>query len=460
MNTFKIALQKINGLKFLYEDLHFQSSVGRKKLLNQHFITDAALLKKELDLLEESLRFLQQENHAGVVNSVKMSLQQINDISTTIARLGQKQVLDDIELFEIKKCCLFTQQIMNQLQDSGFTAISLSDPEPVIDLLDPEKTRIPHFYIYSAYDSKLANFRKNIASAPDPERAENWRFESLKREDLIRADLAKKLLPYHSLLEENIQQIAQLDLLWAKAEQAIKFGFCKPIISTEKTAYRQLFNPNIKQILKEENKEYQPVDIDLYQNPSLITGANMSGKTVLLKTVALSQHLFQFGFYVPAKSARIVLVDEVAISIGDHHSEMNGLSSFAEEILTINKIIKKTRRGKKLLILVDELARTTNPEEGKALVNAFIRIMSEYNAMSLITSHYSGIVDSVRKLRVKGLRTEEITGEITPQTLNQYMDYSLVETDDKDVPHEALKIAEIFEVDEEFLALAKRLYTS
>ena len=183
----------------------------------------------------------------------------------------------------------------------------------------------------------------------------------------------------------------------------------------------------------------------------------MSGKTVLLKTIALSQYLFQFGFYIPAKQAIIIPVEEVAVSIGDHHSEVNGLSSFADEILKINQIIHKVRKGKKLLVLIDELARTTNPEEGKALVSAFIRIMSEHKVMSLITTHYSGILSPTRKLRVKGLKTDQITENITPKTLNDYMDYSLVETQTDDVPMEALKIAEIFEVDAEFLNLAKTM---
>ncbi len=456
MKSFKSCLQHVSGLKFIYEDLQIQSPVGRKYLLRQTFITDAVLLQKELDLLEESIRFFQQNNNS-LIGSINRTLQQVHDLSSTLARLGQKQVLDDIELFEIKKFCLLAQQIADLLQTSAFTAISIQNPEQVIDILDPEHTRIPHFYIYSAYDSELEELRKKIASAPNPEKAEEYRWESIKREDIIRADIAEKLLPYHTLLEQNLEQIAVLDILWSKAEQALRLGFCKPVISTDKTTYKQLFNPEIKRILKNSSKEFQPVDIDLYSDSCLITGANMSGKTVLLKTIALSQYLFQFGFYIPATYAEVILVEKIAIHIGDHQSETSGLSSFADEILKINQIITKVKKGEKLLVLIDELARTTNPEEGKALVSAFIQIMSEYHVMSLITTHYSGILVPTRKLRVKGLKANCLTVNITPRTLNNFMDYSLIETQDDDVPMEAIKIAEIFKADEEFLLLAKRM---
>lgn len=455
MKSFKTCLQEVSGLKFIYEHLQLQSPVGRKRLLHQTFITDAAVLQRELDLLEENILFLKQEKNAAAIRLINRTLQEINDISSTITRLGQKQVLDDIELFEIKKFCLLTRQITVYLKDTDFTSVPITDAEPVIRLLDPENTGIPHFYIYSSYDPELEKLRKKISSAPDPEKAEEYRWESIKREDLIRTDLAEKLFPYQKLLEYNLDQIALLDLIWSKAALALALGFCKPVMSTDKTSYVRLFNPAVQKILRESSKEFQAIDIDLYSAPCLITGANMSGKTVLLKTVALSQYLFQFGFYVPAAAAAVMMVDEVSVSIGDHHSEVNGLSSFAEEIIRVNQIIRKAKNGKKLLVLIDELARTTNPEEGKAIVSAFIRIMSEYHVMSLISTHYSGSFNSTRKLRVKGLTIDGITKNITPHTLNDYMDYSLVETNTDDVPMEALKIAEIFDVDREFLQMAK-----
>ena len=134
---------------------------------------------------------------------------------------------------------------------------------------------------------------------------------------------------------------------------------------------------------------------------------------------------------------------------------MNGLSSFAVEILNIDKIIKAVKEGQRILALVDELARTTNPEEGKALVSSFVQIMSQHQVDALITTHYSGLDTPCRRLRVKGLKIKDNEQQITPDNINQFMDYSLVENHTDDVPKEAVTIAEIFGIDEEFLQIAK-----
>lgn len=103
-----------------------------------------------------------------------------------------------------------------------------------------------------------------------------------------------------------------------------------------------------------------------------------------------------------------------------------------------------------MLALVDELARTTNPEEGKRLVGNFIRLTQKLGITALITTHYSGIDATCRRLRVKGLQLNE-NQVITPGNINDYMDYSLVETSSDEVPREAFTIAKLFNVDPELL---------
>ena len=183
----------------------------------------------------------------------------------------------------------------------------------------------------------------------------------------------------------------------------------------------------------------------------------MSGKTILLKSVAFAQWMFQLGYFVPAQEAQLELVDEIFFSIGDQSSELSGLSSFAFEILFINEIIKEVKKGRKLLILVDELARTTNPTEGTIFVNAFLEIMNQYPNFCLVTTHYSGVTTKCRRLRVKGLQINNLQEIINPNDLNKYMDYTLLEIANEEVPQEAIKIAQILGVDADFLQIAQNL---
>lgn len=454
MKTFKNYINEIGGLRFIYDNLKLNSGIGRSKLLNSELLIKEFELKFSFDALAETVEFVKNKKNKDCIDKLEHYLNEINDIYASIKNLTTSHIPDDIELFEIKKFSLISQKISELLESNGYFQIMLRDLTEVIDILDPEKTRIPSFYIYSVYDEQLKSLRKQKDEATNSEIREKLMLQCIDIEDKVRKVVARSLTKFATNLSYNINQIAQLDILFAKATLALEHGCCKPVISQTKTEYSAVFNPQIKEILKLRNKDFQPVDICITNKPLLITGANMSGKTVLLKTVALCQYLFQFGFYVPATKAVIKPVDQILISVGDNQNELNGLSSFAVEMLNINRIISEAKSGKNVLALVDELARTTNPEEGIALVSAFVQMMSDLKVSSLITTHYSGVKTNCSRLRVKGLRNTDETNKITIDNINDYMDYSLVESDDT-VPSEAIHIAEILDVDNDFIGLAK-----
>lgn len=182
----------------------------------------------------------------------------------------------------------------------------------------------------------------------------------------------------------------------------------------------------------------------------------MAGKSVLLKSIALAQTLTQFGFFIPATSATVAPVKRIAIISGDGEDESRGLSSYASEMLKVNDIVLEAQKGTSMLVLIDELARTTNPVEGQAIVCGMLEFLVKENVRAVITTHY-GIDMPVRKLRVKGFREERCTsGKVSVEHINDYIDYSLEETTARDVPHEAIRIAEIVGVNDEFLLHIKR----
>lgn len=457
MHTVKEEIIRQSGFQFFVENMEFCSPLGRKELLHRSFLTDARKLVMLFDMQEALCHFIEQQQNTAIYAQLIEQMCQLNDISNTLDLLDKGAVLDDIQLFEIKKFSLISLKVSALLNENGFNILPFNDLTLVIDALDPDKNRLPHFYIYSSYQAELAAVRKQIEHSTEEEEKAQLKWQESQIEDEIRKSLSKKIAYKQVQLRENLNRLGLLDLLIAHAQQIIRWHLCKPSISSDDHSnYIGLFNP----LVQERTGKFQPIDIALDGSPTLVTGANMSGKTVLLKTLGLSQTLCQFGFYVPAASASISLVDSIIFSIGDKQSELNGLSSFAVEILNINKIIKEVKKGKKVLALVDELARTTNPDEGKALVISFIKLMQKYRSNSLITTHYSGLGLQCRRLRVKGLTIASEEQAITPENINQFMDYSLVETSQDFVPNEAINIAEIFGVDEEFLHTAKQTLTS
>ncbi|MDD4149639.1 MAG: DNA mismatch repair protein MutS [Bacteroidales bacterium] len=457
MKNFKDYIKNNEGLRFIFDNLKISSIPGRDYLLQCKFLNNPFDIKIELQCLNYTINFVKNSLSNADIDNLSLRLHYLNNISGTLSNLEKELVLDDIQLFEIKKFAQISKSVCDILCDKGFDIFELHDLSGVIDLLDPDNAGESSFYVYSSYSKELSELRKMQQQLRDenPEKAELIRQECVEIEDTIRARLSRKLSDSSRYLKINFNRIAHLDVLIAKAMLVDELNLCSPLIADTVTEYKQVFNPFIKSILSEQNKDFQAVDISLDQKPVLITGANMSGKTVLLRTLALSQLMFQFGFYVPAKEAKIKIVDDVILSIGDSATEYNGLSSFAMEILNINSIIEKAKSGKIILALVDELARTTNPDEGKALVSAFVDIMKKYKLDTVITTHYSGIKSDCRRLRVKGLKDESNAEKISVKNINDFMDYSLMEVKDDTVPTEAIRIAEILDVDKELIDLAK-----
>lgn len=450
MKTFRNYISEVSGLRYIYENLDLKSSAGRNKLLNSEMLIKEFELKTSLRNLNDTYDFVKGINNSEKVNKITLLLSELNDISSSIKNLSTGQIFDDIELFEIKKFSLVSQNLRQELEKSGFYVIMLHDLSSVVNILDPQKSGIPSFYIYSEYDEELAELRRQKDNCNDETKTEELRLKCIDAEDRVRKNLCKDLRKFDKSLEYNLNRLADIDILIAKAKLAVEMGFCEPKVSVKYTKLIGIVNPLVNSVLQIKNKAFQPVDIQIYEAPAVITGANMSGKSVLLKSVALCQYMFQFGFYVPAKNAEIQPVEEIIISIGDNQDELNGLSSFAVEMLNINRILSLAKSGKKILALIDEPARTTNPDEGKAIVNAILEILNRLNVSAIISTHYSGI-NTKHRFRVKGLKEIGINQNVNIENINDFMDYSITNASDEIAPAEAIRIAEILGIDFELI---------
>jgi len=457
MTTVKNIAQGSSGFKFMIDDLKIMSPAGRKHLFNQRMMTSGAAIEKEIGLLSQMISFIEKKEFSGVFDEIGNNLSRFKDIHATVSNLSNGHILDDIDLFELKHFSMLSEEIASLFKSIQCAVVKIPELEQVVRILDPEDQKIPHFYIYSTYSHELGEVRRQLKGTgkSDPDRYVELREKELLLEERVRKELSERLFPFSEKLDLAFKALSVADVLIAKSRQALEMRLCRPGISDTKTEYKSLFNPFIKSLLEKENKKFQSVDIALHQGPVLVTGANMGGKTVLLKTLYLAQHLFQFGFYVPAEKAAIMPVGEVLMSQGENQPELAGLSSFAFEMQNVDRIIQAVRSGKKVLALVDELARTTNPDEGKAIVNATLDILSENKVCSVITSHYSGIEAKCRKLRVRGLMADKMKGAVNFENLNDFMDYSLTETDSAGSSSDGIRIAEIMGIDGELIEKAK-----
>lgn len=451
--NFKQATNEHPSFKTIYEKLIIKTAMGREMLFNLEFSTDKDWLEKQYSLTEDCQNFIShiKDNDKMLFECV---LYDIHNISGSIILLKNGEILDDIGLFELKAFCLACKKLQGMikpLQSEEFHFASLQD---IISLLDPEGLEVNQFYIFPAYREGLAEKRKLFEQykKEDSPEANVMYNEIMEIENEVREELCKKLRPHSDRILKEINRVALLDISIAKAELNIELNLVKPSIASNNTIkYTKIFNPIVKEALNKKGKDFQAIDIEVSEKPILITGANMAGKTVVLKTLALSQLMIQFGMFSPCEKCEVALFDNVLTSIGDKQNENEGLSSFASEILGLDNIIKQVKTQKPYLVLVDELARTTNPVEGVKLLNGFITTVSQGKSLTVVTTHYSNIKAEAKRLRVKGFINRNLQAPISLDNLSDNIDYSLIPDDSVSVPNEAINLCRLLGIDQDWL---------
>ncbi len=431
---FKNILTSSCGIRYVYSLLGLCSPLTRALLLETHMPVKEDDIKLQYSHLTEFGQITSNESFASVIEKVKIKLSTLKDIRNSVNRLKEGSTADDIELFEIKLLLLVNQEVRDLLKVTAVKSVVLADLSQLLNLLDPEGKRITSFYIYDSYHPQLKVLRKEREDSAEPDPQNEYQISQL--ENIVRSQLSAKLKEETAALLSSINELAAIDLLIAKCALLTELNLTVPEISSKTTSYKGLFNPQVVELLAAEKKVYQKIDIQLQNSvPLLVTGANMGGKSLTLKTLALAQYMFQFGFGVPAKEAAVVPVEEVFLSSGDDQDFTKGLSSFAAEIKRIDHMIKQIRRGHFILALTDEPASTTNPREGTALAGALLDVLSGLKCMSVTTTHYKLDNKQCHRLRVTGFD-------------EGVMNYSLVADDKEEVPHEAIRIATSLGADE------------
>lgn len=298
--------------------------------------------------------------------------------------------------------------------------------------------------------------------------AEELNAEIEQEEERVREMLSRKIAEKEAVLLENCEKMGALDLALARAIYAMKHDLTKPEITEEHViAFEDGRNLQVEDIIREKGKTYCPISLSLADGVTMITGANMGGKTISLKLAGQIPILAQYGFFVPAKHAKIGLSNYMQILIGDSQSVERGLSSFGSEMEELKEILDKGQE--RSLILIDEIASGTNPTEGTALTKSLVDYLIEKPYISLITTHFESVTErkDIVNMQVRGLAdcnftllNREIQHANRRDRINiisKYMDYRLYRVDSEaQVPKEALSIAAMLGINKEIIEGAKK----
>ena len=463
------------GFKKLLSRVETLSPYGKSKLkgLKNYLRGEEDLLEEEFNKMETFMEF--SSNNRDIVRNVEGIIHRLKDIKTAINNCLKEHILDEVDLFEIKVQALLMEELNEYLKEfpNELHDFLLKDVSKIIKALDPDNDRTPTFYIYESYSPELREIRekkkgieKEIYASNDFDEITRLKEERLKvlvEEERVELEIKKKLtsILYDEAEDflENIEKIGNLDFLMAKVRFAKTYGGIRPEISKNyEIDVKGLVNIEVREVLEAKSRPFTPIDISIGSGVTIITGANMGGKSVALKTITENLLLFHMGFFVIAEEAKFPLIDFVFFISDDMQDISKGLSTFGAEIMKLKEVNVFLDLGIGFVVF-DEFARGTNPKEGQKFVEALAKYLNDRPTISLMTTHFDGIVrEGMNHYQVVGLKNVDFNKlktkiELSSNSMGliqEYMDFRLEKAGKEEVPKDALNIAKLIGIDKRF----------
>jgi DNA mismatch repair protein MutS2 len=216
------------------------------------------------------------------------------------------------------------------------------------------------------------------------------REEEQREVQRILRELTELLRAHAAEIQSTVEALARLELLFAKAEFAREFQCTIPRFtpdSERRLVLREARHPLLEDVLRRQHKPVVPISLalDEAQRTLLISGPNTGGKTVSMKTTGLLALMAQAGLPVPAAEAEFPVFEQVLADIGDQQSIQESLSSFSAHIAHVREMLDAVTPQS--LVLLDELGRATDPEEGGALGVSILETFRSNGAFTLASTH-------------------------------------------------------------------------
>jgi DNA mismatch repair protein MutS2 len=214
--------------------------------------------------------------------------------------------------------------------------------------------------------------------------------DELREVHRILREFTATLREHSGAIERTLGIMAELEFLFARAQFAVEFDCVVPRFNDSLHArlhLREARHPLLEDVLRRQKKAIVPISVTLEDSRRtlLISGPNTGGKTVAMKTVGLLSLMAQSGLPVPCAEAAFPVFDQILADVGDNQSIQESLSTFSAHIACIRDILDRVTPDS--LVLLDELGRATDPEEGGALGVAILERLRHTGAFTLASTH-------------------------------------------------------------------------
>ena len=257
-----------------------------------------------------------------------------------------------------------------------------------IEVTKPNLHLVPENYIRKQtltnaerfYTPELKEFEQKILGAE--EKISNLEYELYTA---LREEIAKSA----DAILETTRALALLDVLQGFAQNAVLNNYTRSKVNNNnKISISEGRHPVVEKIL--EKGSFIPNDVVLDRDANqilIITGPNMAGKSTYLRQVALIAMMAQIGSFVPAKEAKIGIVDKIFTRIGASDDISRGVSTFLAEMMETANILNNITD--KSLVLLDEVGRGTSTYDGLALAWAVVEYLhGNKKPRTLFATHF------------------------------------------------------------------------
>jgi len=223
-------------------------------------------------------------------------------------------------------------------------------------------------------------------------------------------DVCAEVLKYLIEMQKTAVLIARLDILNSLGEAASRNNYMRPVIDNDLIVdINDGRHPVLENILGTNKFIPNPTYLDCHDNQVLIiTGPNMAGKSTYIRQVALIIIMAQIGSFVPAKSARIGIVDKIFTRVGASDDISAGMSTFMMEMSEAANILNNaTPRS---IIILDEIGRGTSTFDGLSIAWATAEYLHENpktRPKTLFATHYHELTEM--ELLFKGVKNYNVS---------------------------------------------------
>lgn len=210
---------------------------------------------------------------------------------------------------------------------------------------------------------------------------------------------------YDNEVLEFSMAVTLIDVFVGLSVVAVQNNYIKPLIydfKVGRVCIENLRHPCLENQPDVEN--YVPNDITMDKDDKkfyIITGPNMGGKSTFIKSVAVAMIMAHCGSMIPAEEARISLIDGVYTRVGAGDRQMDGISTFMEEMLDMSTILANATENS--LVIIDELGRGTSTFDGFGLAWSIAKHLAvKTKCYTLFATHFHELTEMEDEIRGVG----------------------------------------------------------